>query len=100
MLVVAPHGLIKRDLRQPASGDISEEILAVLEMRGAIGRTWRVAREVVERLMMRLKGERARAARVDHGALFLRIAPPIGERRVPAAAVPRPRHALGRERVA
>src|SRR5581483_1516896 len=86
------------DLRQRALGNVSEEVVAILEMLGALARAGRVACEIVERLVMRLEREAGRG--VDDGALLARRVAAVGERGIPAAGVPGPRDAFRRQRVA
>ena len=55
MLVEAPGRLVERHRRQRAGVDVAQEVLAVLQMLLAIRRARREAREIVERLMVRLE---------------------------------------------
>src|SRR5437667_4935000 len=63
--------LVERNLRQCPGVDVAQEIFAILEMRGAIGRARRKASVVIERLVMRLEVGTAFTACVDDTALLL-----------------------------
>src|SRR3989442_6608067 len=65
----------------------------------ALSRARRKAREVIERLMMRLEVNRAIPV-VDHRALDVRGLHAVTQRRMPAAGIPGPRYPPGQERVA
>src|SRR6185436_19819461 len=77
MLVQPAHRLVERDLRQRALVDGGGEVVVVLEVLLAVRLARREALVVVERLVVRLEGERARAVRVDHRALLARILAPV-----------------------
>ena len=100
VLRVAADRLVERHPGQRARVDRREELVAVLQVLRALGRSGRVAREIVERLVVRLEVRARGLAVVDDRAFRLRILPAVRERRVPAARVPRPRDALRGERVA
>jgi hypothetical protein len=100
VLGVAAGGLVEHDRGQRAGGDVAQQVVAVLQVLGAVLRARRVARVVVERLVVRLEVRAALVARVDHAPLRAGRLAPIGERRVPSARVPGPGHALGAQRVA
>src|SRR5262245_16880978 len=100
MLVEMADRLVERHLRQRAFVDGGGKVGVVLEVLLSIRLARREAREVVERLVMRLEGLRARLEGIDDAALLARVAPAIPGRVVPAAAVPGPGDAFRRKRVA
>ena len=100
MLGVAAGGLEERHLRQRSLVDRLQHFFFVFQVLRAVCGARREARVVVERLVVRLEDRARVRARVDHRALRLRILPPVGKRRVPAAGIPGPGNAFRRERVA
>jgi hypothetical protein len=65
MLIEAALGLVERDRRQFALLDAGDEVRIILEMLLAIARSRREAREIVERLVVRLEVGAARGTVVD-----------------------------------
>src|SRR3954447_9640963 len=92
--------LVEGYRRQGAAVDVAQEILAVLQMLGAVRRARREACVIVERLVVRREIGGAVGAGVDDFALFLGRATAIGEPLVPAAGIPGPADALRRQGVA
>src|SRR5438132_241155 len=91
---------VEHDMRQGAGIDVAQKVLAILEMLGAILGARREAREIIERLMVRLEIRAAVAARIDDAALLLVRPAAVLQRQVPTARIPSPADVLRRQRIA
>ena len=100
VLRVAPCRLVETHRGQRAGGDIFQEILAVFQVQGAIGRSRREARKEIERLMVRLEHRAVALAHVNDRPLCVRRPASVSQCLVPAARIPCPGNAFGRQRVA
>ena len=94
MLIEVALRLVERHGGQAARGDIGDQLLIVLQVRGALGAPSRriEVRVVIEGLMMRLEigAPARRLGRIDDAAFCAGRLAAVGERRVPGAGIPRP----------